>query len=262
MYYMRFLILFLTLFVIGCASNNSDKVIPTNPEELYSSGVKNISEKRFAEAIKDFSTIEKEHPAHRLAPNATMLKMYAYFKSDKFDDATFAADDFVRNYPANQHVDYVYYIRALSLINQMMDFERDQSLTEDSLLALNKLITRFPHSKYSADAKKKRQFAYDTIAAKEMSVGRFYLFQKMPFSAVLRFQNVIRIYPKTAFRSEALYRMVEVYTSIGILDEAKYYAEVLSKEFPDSKWSKRGQALVSRSAFDTNDDATTKNLME
>ena len=50
----------------------------------------------------------------------------------------------------------------------------------------------------------------------------------------------------TKFTPEALYRMVEIYYTIGMLEEAKNTASVIGYNYPDSKWYKLSYNLLSK----------------
>jgi outer membrane protein assembly factor BamD len=107
-------------------------------------------------------------------------------------------------------------------------------------------MTRFPETKYAIDASLKIDLVHDHLAGSEMEVGRYYLIQNNPISAIVRFQNVIQNYSTTSHIQEALYRMVESYMLLSLIDEAKKYASVLGHNYNDSKWYKRAYRLAHR----------------
>ena len=43
---------------------------------------------------------------------------------------------------------------------------------------------------------------------------------------------------------EALHRLVEIYYSLGLIEEAKRYASTLGFNFPDSDWYTKSYELV------------------
>ena len=78
--------------------------------------------------------------------------------------ASAAANFFVRLYPRNPHIDYVYYMKGLanyyrnhSFIQQMLrgdEQKRDVSHYETAYADFKFLIARYPHSHYIPDARK------------------------------------------------------------------------------------------------------------
>ena len=51
-----------------------------------------------------------------------------------------------------------------------------------------------------------------------------------------RYKIVIDEFSETKFTPEALYRVSEIYFSIGMLDEATKHAAILGHNFPKSVW--------------------------
>ena len=77
-----------------------------------------------------------------------------------------------------------------------------------------------------------------------MSVGMFYLNQKKYLAALRRYQKVIDEHSQSKFTPEALHRLVEIYYSLGMIEEAKKTASVLGYNYPKSKWYKYSYNLL------------------
>jgi outer membrane protein assembly factor BamD len=77
-----------------------------------------------------------------------------------------------------------------------------------------------------------------------MAVGRFYAQRGYHAAAVRRFEEVVRTYQTTNQVPEALYRMVEVYLALGLVDEADRVGSVAVYNYPDSFWTKELLALA------------------
>lgn len=64
-------------------------------------------------------------------------------------------------------------------------------------------------------------------------------------SAISRLQSVLTDAQDTVMTPEALYRLTECYTAIGLPEQAYGYAEMLRLNFPDNEWSKKLDARPS-----------------
>lgn len=234
------------LILSGCQTGK-EEIIVDNPDNLYSESVALLHQGKFAKAALNFEAIEKEIPGSKVALESGMLKGYAYYMDDKFDDSIFASEDFIKQYPRDKHVDYVYYLKAMCYYRQMVDVGRDQKLTLDALKAMREVVGRFPETKYAKDAMWKIDYVYSMLAGKEMAIGRSYLTKNIPSAAVNRFRTVIMEYDDTLFVSEALYRMVEIYKAWGIEDQALYYASILGHNYPETVWYRRAYDMVKTS---------------
>ncbi len=98
----------------------------------------------------------------RLAQQAQLEIGYAYYKDKDPVSALAAADRFIKLHPNHPNVDYAYYLKGLVNFNEDMGLlggisgqdmsERDPKAARESFEAFKELVTRFPDSKYSADA--------------------------------------------------------------------------------------------------------------
>ena len=89
-----------------------------------------------------------------------------------------------------------------------------------------------------------------------MYVGRYYVQRKKWIPAINRFRTVIDDYETTIYTEEALYRLVEVYYKIGLINEAKKYAKLLGYNYQSSKWYEQSYIL-----FDKKYEKNKKNNM-
>jgi outer membrane protein assembly factor BamD len=79
-----------------------------------------------------------------------------------------------------------------------------------------------------------------------MEVGRFYERRHEWLAAVIRFRKVVDGYQTTSHAPEALMRLVECYTELGVPDEARRAAAVLGANYPGTDWYQRAFDLVQR----------------
>ena len=230
------------LLLTACASTE-EKAVPTDPQVLFKEGMSELGTGNYQAATSKFEILEKEHPASELASYALIRRAYASYLDEKFDDAIFATDDFVTQYPLHPNTDYMYYLRAICYYDRIVDVGRDQHLTFKAIDALNEVSTRFPNSKYARDAKLKAEYAYNNLAGKEMEIGRFYLNHNELVAALNRFKTVIDKYQTSIFTPEALYRVSEIYFTLGDEEQSKRYASVLGVNYPNSTWYEQAYHL-------------------
>jgi outer membrane protein assembly factor BamD len=105
-------------------------------------------------------------------------------------------------------------------------------------------VQRYPDSPYTKLATNRIRIAEDTLAAAEMSVGRYYQQRNNQVAAINRYKTVVSEYQTTAHVEEALYRLVESNMALGIVPEAQSAAAVLGHNYPSSEWYKHAFALL------------------
>lgn len=235
----------IALLTLGaCASDDDKPPVEAEADVLYNRAASAMDAKNYKEATKQFEEVERQHPYSQWATHAQLMAAYASYQAQDYDEAIMALDRFIELHPGHKDIDYAYYLRALCFYERISDVRRDQEMTEEALTALETLISRYPDSKYSRDAKLKRDLTLDHLAGKEMEIGRYYLKQGQVNAAINRFRMVIRNYQTTTHVPEALHRLVEAYLTLGVKDEATRVAAVLGYNYPGSKWYERSYGLL------------------
>lgn len=219
----------------GCAAER-ENYVERPVHVLYNQAVDALEGKDYAEAAKLFDEVERQHPYSVWATKAQIMAAYAYYQANKYDEAIIAINRFIQLHPGSRDIAYAYYLKALSYYEQISDVARDQLMTEKALSALQEVVRRFPTSRYARDAKLKIDLTRDHLAGKEMSIGRWYLKHRNYLAAINRFKRVVDEYQTTTHVPEALHRLVEAYTALGLTDEAKKVAAVLGYNYPGSEW--------------------------
>jgi len=235
-------------FIISCSNNNInsekefDKVTP--PEELYEIAINELKEDKLDEAKIRFEVIEKEFPlSNRAIQSKVMLAFINYLKLN-YNEAIYGFNAIIELYPSYKDLDYVYYMRALSYYEQINVEGLEGQNNLNSLNYFNQLINRFPESQYAKDSRQKLILIKENIAAKHMNIALFYLKNQKPLASIKRYLIVINEYDKTKFTPEALYRLIEIYYSLGMIEEAKKTNAVLSYNYSGSEWSVFGDNLL------------------
>lgn len=232
--------------IVGCASKPEEE--PKTAEDLYVKGQQLMKRTAYVKSAETFEKIELEHPYSALASKAKIMGAYAYYKDGSYDDAIISLDRFIKFHPGNKDIAYAYYLKALCYYDQISDVSKDQSATQNALNALQQVVLRFPDSEYAKDARLKIDLTYDHLAGQEMEIGRWYLSQQNYLSALNRFSEVVNHYQTTSQIEEALYRQVEIYTILGLNNEAKAAYKVLGFNYPDSKWYKDAKKIMKTKA--------------
>ena len=123
------------------------------------------------------------------------MAAFAYYQSNKYDDAIIALDRFIQLHPGHRDIPYAYYLKALCYYEQISDVGRDQRMTQQALDALSEVVKRFPESPYARDARLKVELAIDHLAGKEMEIGRYYQKHQQYVGAINRYRVGDRALP-------------------------------------------------------------------
>ena len=77
-----------------------------------------------------------------------------------------------------------------------------------------------------------------------MEIARYYQFNHQWISAINRYNKILEVYKTSIYTEETLHRLVEIYYSLGLYEEAKRYASTLQYNFPRSDWYLKTYELV------------------
>ncbi len=225
----------LVLLLASCA-DDSEKFDEMSVEQLYLMAVDRMEAKKHKEAGLAYAEVERQHPYSDWSLNAQVMAGYAYYLAKKYEDAEESFETFIQLHPGHEYVPYAMYMLGLISYEQIPIVERDQTPAKESADAFQKLINRFPDSKYAKDGRLKIDLIRDHLAAKEVEVARYYQQKEAHLAAVNRLKLVVKEYEKSAHVPEALYRLVISYLALGLYDEAQASAAVLGHNYSDSDW--------------------------
>jgi len=258
------ILLLLILFVSNCSSNNNNTEkteILYNAETLYVEAISYFEKEEYDLALTSFNKIIKIYPLSNEAIQSQIMSAFIDYIRLDYDNAIYKFNLIINNNPSLKNIDYVYYMKAICYYEQIQHEELDGINNILALENLNEVIIRFPDSDYSKDSYQKIILVKSNIAAKHMNIGRFYQKKDKYTAALNRFKIIVSDYSMTKFTPEALYRITEIYYTIGMFEEAKNTAAVIGFNYPDSQWYKLSYNLLSDEKNKTGIMNKIKNLL-
>ena len=230
----------------GCAKKNGEeKLLDKSAQTLYQNAEYMLEvDKDRKKAVELFAEVERLYPYSEWAKRALIMQGYVYHKDQKYEEARSAGERFIEFYPGDEDAPYALYLVALSYYDQVDDVGRDQAITFEALAGLRNVIDQYPNSDYARLAALKFDLAFDHLAAKEMEVGRYYLKRSNFTAAINRFRSVVQNYQNTAYTAEALHRLVEAYTALGLQNEAQTAGAILGYNYQSSPFYQDSYKLL------------------
>ena len=249
-YLLNFLLIFFLL--ISCSKNElkrseiKEKNLDLQVFEAYKEGKDSLESGDVLFAAKKFNEAEKLFPQSEWAPKAALMAAYSYYAQDYYEDAIAELERFLKVYPLNRNLDYVYYLLGICYYEQIVDETKDTQSILNAKEVFEYILINYPNSDYAIDATYKIDLINDILASKELYIGRYYYEKKKWIPAINRFKTIINEYETTIYTEEALHRLVEVYYTIGLQDEAKKYAQLLGYNFQSSQWYKQSYSIFNK----------------
>jgi outer membrane protein assembly factor BamD len=248
-----FLFIILFTLLVSCSKKEEfkesvikEKSLDLQVLEAYQEGMKNLESGDVIYAAKKFNEAEILFPQSEWAPKSALMAAYSYYTQDYYSDTIAELERFIRVYPLSKNLDYVYYLLGVSYYEQIVDEKKDLQSIVKAKKYFEILIKNYPNTNYSLDAEYKIELVNDTLAAKEMYIGRYYFDKKKWIPAINRFRTIIDEYETTMYAQEALHRLVEVHYLLGLKDEAKKYAKLLGYNYQSSIWYEKTYSIFDK----------------
>ena len=242
---LRYVLKLLALIILANCSGYGNKQDASTeslqfdlPESQYTEAMMMFDKQQFEEAIVIFKNIEKIYPLSNEAIQSQIMRGFIDYLLLDYESSIVKFTKIIKRYPSLKNIDYVYYMKALCYYEQISHESLDGQYNDLALENLNQVIKRFPNSKYAKDSYQKIILVKSNIAAKHMAIGRFYQNEKKYTAALNRYKIVISKFEETKFAPEALYRISEIYLSIGMIEDSKKTAAILGHNYPKSNWYK------------------------
>jgi len=249
----NYLILLLAVFLLfGCSQK--DKVEIIEPEisedemvvDLYKEAVEALEKGDAFYAAKKFKEVEALMPLSSWAAKASLMAAYADYSRNAYDQSVFSLERHIKNYPGDKNIPYAHYLIAICYYERILDEKKDL----DPLLRAQKkfefIVSNYPDTDYSVDALYKLDLIIDQLAAKEISIARFYMKTEKWIPALNRLKLIVEKYDKTIFIEEALHRLVEVNYKIGLESEAREAAAILGYNYQSSEWYEKSYKVFNK----------------
>ena len=250
---LKILVCFIILILFGSCSKEvskkdliKEKSLELQVEEAYKEGIEALNSGDVLFAAKKFNEAEILFPQALSAPQSALMAAYSYYTQDYYGDAIAELKRFLKVYPTHKDLGYAYYLLAICYYEQIVDEKKDLQSIINAKENFNIILKNYPNTEYAIDAEFKIDLINDVLAAKEMYLGRYYFERKKWIPAISRFREIIDEYDTTIYTEEALHRLVEVHYTIGLIDEAEKYAQLLGYNYQSSKWYENSYSLFDK----------------
>ena len=241
----------LSFVIAGCSSTPAaDKTATWSPNKIYAEAKDEASSGAYDKAIPLYEKLEGRAAGTPLAQQAQLEKAYAQYKGSEQAQAIATLDRFMKLHPASPAFDYALYLKGLVNFNDNLGIfgfisrqdlsERDQKAAKESFEAFRELVTRFPESKYTPDARLRMSYIVNSLAQSEVHVARYYYSRGAYVAAINRAQSAIADYRDVPALEEAVYILYKSYDALGMAELRDDTRRIMEKNYPQSQFLTKG----------------------
>jgi outer membrane protein assembly factor BamD len=240
-----------TMLLAGCASDRQQQRLARfSAQALYDRGQKSLRAHDYAEAVAVYEALNARYPFAPQSRQGRLNIIFAYYKLGEKESAKDAAETFIRENPADSHLDYVWYLKGL------IDFERTPysferwlgvNLAErppetalDSFKSLRTVVQRYPKSIYAHDARRRMTYMRNRLADFELIVAHHYEERGAWVAAAQRARQAIEQYDGAPATREALRVLMRCYRKLDYKELADNTEKVFRENFPNEPLESTG----------------------
>ena len=199
-------------------------------QALYDEALALFNKKKYKAAIEAFDRLESLYPFSQAAIDGSLMSAAANYEIKNYNEAAALAEGYVGVFPNSDVVDYAYYVSLISKYMLIPDLGLDVTEANAVLKLARDFESMFPDSKYLGEVREKLAAVRHHLAAREFSIGKFYLRRGRYIASIKRFSGLLDEYSDTVFATESVRRLAEAYKAIGDVETAALYTERLHRQ--------------------------------
>jgi outer membrane protein assembly factor BamD len=226
--------LLLAAAVLSACGARESPLAQLAPEDLWTQGIEHYNARRWNDAIRYFDRFVLVGGADPRVHQARFYAAEAHFHRREYITAatrfTEVAGDLGRTELAAQAR-----FMACRAYNELSPRPQlDQEYTRAAIDHCQALIDYFPDSEYVEPATEIVDRMWHRLAAKTFQGGDWYQRRRAYDSALIYYEDVVRLYPRTSYAPRALRRMMEIYDALDYDEELEETRARLLRLYPDS----------------------------
>ena len=233
--------------LLGCSGYN--KLIKSGDHELmYKKALEYYDAQKYQRTLQ---LLEEVSPFYSSTTREDTVLYYtgaAHYKMGDFESSGAIFDDFRRRFGRSPFIEDVEYMYAKGFYFSSPSPERDQTTTQQALIAINEYLDRYPNSVKKETLLKNIEELKLKLYDKSFINARSYYTIGRYKSAVVALKNALNRYPETPHREELHYLTAKssyllAKNSLPHLQRDRYLDMMdayynFASEFPDSRYKK------------------------
>ncbi len=200
-----------------------------------------VKRTNYTKAREAFQKVIDNYPFSKYAALSEIRVADCHFQLDEYEQAAALYRYFIKMHPRHEEVPHAIYHEGLCHYERMLKPGRDQTHTEDAERLFKELLSFYPESEYSTDAKEKLEEVRTRLARHELRVAEFYFKKKEYWSAAARYRGVHARYGGLGFDAEAMFQEAACYDEMGKEDRARLIYDLVSGRYGDEEYGRRAK---------------------
>jgi outer membrane protein assembly factor BamD len=185
---------------------------------------------------------------------------YAYYYQKEYIMAAYHFNRFAKTYPRNEKAEECAFMSAFCKYKESPPYKLDQTNTFDAIKELQLFLNAYPASERVEQCNQLIDELREKLQRKEFEIARLYLKMEKYNSSITAFENLMKRYPDTKYKEEAMFYSIKAYyfyasKSIKSKRKERYQEAVdiyneFCRLYPESKFNRDVEYMVARAGKD------------
>jgi len=194
----------LGVLLAGCSGVN--KLIKSgNHDKMYRKALEYYNAKKYSKAQMLFQEITPFYNGTAREDSIAYYSGSIFYRTRDYESSNTIFDDFRRRFGRSPFIEDAEYMYAMSFFYTSLPPNRDQTATNQAMIAINEYLERYPKSNKQEDMRGSLVELQEKLYDKALINARSYYTTGHYKSAVIALRNAISTYPDTPHREEILY---------------------------------------------------------
>ena len=256
-------ILIASLLVLLASCNGYNKLQKSSDYKLkYKKALEYYEKEDYYKALNLFDQVMPFYRGTDESEDMQYKYAYAYYYQKDFIMASYYFNRFAKTFPTSKHVQECAYMSAYCKYLDSPNYSLDQTNTKEAIKELQIFINTYPYSDKVEKSNELIDELRTKLQKKSLEIAKLYLKMRRYKAAVTSFESLLKEYPDTQFKEEALFRTIEAYyfyasKSVRSKRKERYLEAVdvyneFTSLYPDSKYKKDLDYMVKQAQKEIN----------
>jgi outer membrane protein assembly factor BamD len=239
------LLLILTISVVYFSCSSGKETIGLSPEERFAIAKEEYEDEDYEEALNELQAIILQFSGTAIIDDAQYYLGLCHYKRGEFVRAAYEFSKLIRDYPTSEFVKDAQYMLAESYFELSPHYSLDQRFSSKAIEEYQAFIDIFPTEPRVPEAEKKIALLNDKLAEKIFTAAIQYRKLNNVRSTLIYFDLLLEKYPDSKYADISLYNKITLLAEKSQNEEALKEASRFIKKYPNSKYLKEIQLLLS-----------------
>jgi outer membrane protein assembly factor BamD len=248
-------ILLSAIIFLGTSCNKYQKILKKGDlEQKYETAFKLYEKGDYITALQFLDELIPLYRGSEKLQKLMYIYPYSYYKNGDFMVASYHFKQYSRLFPNTPEAEECDYMSAYCSYMDSPPSSLEQTNTHKAIKDLQIFINKYPNSERIAKCNELIDELRDKLSRKDFNIAKMYFHIESYSAASIAFNNLIKEYPDTKHKEEAMYYLVKNYyqfatKSTEARKKERFYSAIeahskLKENFPESSFLKETENIA------------------